>query len=163
MKQSDTSPWYKQFWPWFLITIPAVSIVLSVTMLNLALNTKDSLVIDDYYKEGKAINMELSKVQEAKVLNIETELLIIKNNISLSFLNGAPLTGEALELHFYHSTLEDNDFTILLTRDAEGVYRASAQSEITGKWHVTLSPLDESWKVINDISLPKSTATLFNP
>ncbi|GAB5380673.1 MAG: FixH family protein [Aliiglaciecola sp.] len=163
MKQSDSSPWYKQFWPWFLITIPLISIILSVTMLNLALNTEDSLVIDDYYKEGKAINMELSKVQEARVRNIKTELFVIDDKISLTFLTGAPESGEALELHFYHATLEKNDFTILLTRDAKGIYRATAPNVIAGKWNITLSPVDESWKIINEIVYPKSTTTSFNP
>lgn len=163
MTQSDTSPWYKQFWPWFIITIPLISIILSVTMLNLAINTEDSLVIDDYYKEGKAINMELSKVQEARVRNIETSLLVVDDKITLTFNSGAPASGEALALQFYHSTLQTNDFSILLTRDASGIYRATAEKNISGKWTITLSPLDESWKVVNELAFPKSSPSVFNP
>ena len=94
MKQSDTTPWYKQFWPWFLITIPVISMILSITMLNLALNTEDSLVIDDYYKEGRGINLELTKVQEAKVQGISTRITFNNKRVSLEFNTGAPQSAQ---------------------------------------------------------------------
>ncbi len=114
MKQSDTTPWYKQFWPWFLITIPVISMILSITMLNLALNTEDSLVIDDYYKEGRGINLELTKVQEAKVQDISTRITFNNKRVSLEFNTGAPQSAQALQLFFYHPTLQNKDFSLLL-------------------------------------------------
>ena len=92
----STTPWYKQFWPWFLITIPVISMILSITMLNLALNTEDSLVIDDYYKEGRGINLELTKVQEAKVQGISTRITFNNKRVSLEFNTGAPQSAQAL-------------------------------------------------------------------
>ncbi len=50
------TPWYKQFWPWFLIAVPLITLVMGGVLLKLAISTEDSLVVDDYYKEGKAIN-----------------------------------------------------------------------------------------------------------
>ncbi|MEP4889785.1 MAG: FixH family protein [Aliiglaciecola sp.] len=163
MNRSDKTPWYKQFWPWFLITIPVVSICLSVTMLNLALNTEDSLVIDDYYKEGKGINLELTKIQEAKAQGISTVLTITDNRVQLEFLSGKPNSGEALKLHFYHATLQDKDFSLLLTQDANGIYKATAEEPIKGKWKLTLSPLDEQWKIMQDKGLPQKAPFNFNP
>ncbi|MFT4810576.1 MAG: hypothetical protein ACI9LX_003944, partial [Paraglaciecola sp.] len=65
--QSDIPKvWYKQFWPWFLIIVPLTSMVLSFTMMNLAFTGKDSMVIDDYYKEGRVINLKIKKLQQAK-------------------------------------------------------------------------------------------------
>ncbi|WP_052154971.1 FixH family protein [Aliiglaciecola lipolytica] len=163
MNLSDTTPWYKQFWPWFLITIPVISICLSITMLNLALNTEDSLVIDDYYKEGKGINLELTKIQEAKANGISTNLFIDGSRIQLEFVSGKPSSGEALNLHFYHATLQKNDFSLLLTQDANGFYRGNAEQPIVGKWTITLSPLNEQWKVMQDVGLPQKEAFSFNP
>jgi len=163
MKQIDSEPWYKQFWPWFLITIPVISMILSITMLNLALNTDDSLVIDDYYKQGKAINLELSKVKRAKQLDITTILSIEGMRLALEFTSGQPSTGEALKLAFFHPTLEHQDFSILLTQDASGVYRGVADIELNGKWKVTLSPLNNQWKIVQDINLPRRQGIIFNP
>lgn len=163
MTHSPTIVWYKQFWPWFLITIPALSMVLSFSMLTLAINTDDSLVVDEYYKEGKAINLQLDKVKKARKLGIDTQLSIIDNRIAINFTSGAPASGEALHLDFYHATLESKDFNLLLTQDAAGIYRAQAEIPITGKWNVTLTPLDSSWKVSKPLMLPRSEPIPFKP
>ena len=33
---TDTKPWYKQFWPWFLIALPGSVVVASMFTINLA-------------------------------------------------------------------------------------------------------------------------------
>ena len=42
-----TLSWYKQFWPWFLISLPSPSIA-SIVTINIAIRTDDGLVSDDY-------------------------------------------------------------------------------------------------------------------
>lgn len=163
MNHSPIPVWYKQFWPWFLITVPALSMVLSFSMLTLAINTDDSLVVDEYYKEGKAINLQLDKIKKAKKLDINTLLSVVDNRIAIQFASGAPASGEALHLDFYHATLESKDFHVLLTQDASGTYRAQAEISITGKWNVTLSPLDSSWKVSKPLVFPRSAPIPFKP
>ena len=86
--KAEKRHWYKQFWPWFLIAFPLSSMVLSFTMMKLAFTGKDSLVIDDYYKEGRSINLDLHKFQEAKVRDIEAQLLFGSNTIELVFIKG---------------------------------------------------------------------------
>lgn len=163
MKQSDTTPWYKQFWPWFLITIPVISMILSITMLNLALNTEDSLVIDDYYKEGRGINLELTKVKEAKVQGISTRITFNNKRVSLEFNTGAPQSAQALQLFFYHPTLQNKDFSLLLTQNANRAYTGVSKQDLTGKWTITLTPMDEKWKIVKDITLPREQGFEFNP
>ena len=54
-------------------------------LLNLAISTEDSLVVDDYYKEGKAINARLDK-GIARRKNITTDLTIEDGSIALNFI-----------------------------------------------------------------------------
>ena len=42
-KVEDTEPWYRQFWPWFLIAIPMMSVVVGITMLALAVKERREL------------------------------------------------------------------------------------------------------------------------
>jgi hypothetical protein len=35
------SPWYRQFWPWFLIAIPATGVVMAVIMVATAIAMRD--------------------------------------------------------------------------------------------------------------------------
>ena len=101
------TPWYKQFWPWFLIAVPLITLVMGGVLLKLAISTEDSLVVDDYYKEGKAINARLDKEAIAKRKNITTELTITDGSIAVKFHSGIPQEGNALKLNFYHVTIEE--------------------------------------------------------
>ena len=68
--REDTEPWYKQFWPWFLIALPLSVVIASIVTINIAIETDDGLVSDDYYKEGLAIHKDADSVARAKALGI---------------------------------------------------------------------------------------------
>lgn len=163
MEELDTKPWYTQFWPWFLICIPVSSFIVGGIVVSFATDGTNSLVVDDYYKEGKSINARLDKIEEAKALNITSKLNISSELIELEFLSGAPQSQEALILDFFHVTQEARDFKILLSADANGIYRANIDASINGKWRLRLTPIDEKWKVQKTVILPTSTAISFNP
>ena len=156
-------PWYKEFWPWFLIAVPIVTLIMGGVLLKLAISTEDSLVVDDYYKEGKAINATLDKEALARKRNITTDLTIGNGSIALKFHSGIPQEGNALKLSFYHVTLEERDISVLLSRDASGIYRGFIEQNMDGKWRVSLTPFDESWKIQNTLNLPYSGTIKFNP
>ena len=40
--REDTKPWYRQFWPWFLIALPGSVVVASMVTIWLAASTSDS-------------------------------------------------------------------------------------------------------------------------
>ena len=47
---TDTRPWYRQFWPWFLIALPAISVVASFVSLALAIRNADEVVSEPGYE-----------------------------------------------------------------------------------------------------------------
>ena len=50
-------PWYRQFWPWFIIALPASVVIASFVTLWLAISNPDHLVVDD--DEYRSLNSEL--------------------------------------------------------------------------------------------------------
>ncbi|MBT0586322.1 FixH family protein [Alteromonas oceanisediminis] len=157
-------PWYKQFWPWFLIAIPLSSFIVGFTVLHLAINSSDSLVVDDYYKEGRTINARLDKIEQARQQNMSAGLSFADDgSVQLRFLSGVPRTGEAIQLGMYHVTLKDRDITVMLTRDATGLYRGYTEQPLQGKWRVTLLPVSESWKIQQVVALPRSDEIRLTP
>ena len=58
-------PWYREPWPWILISGPAIVVVAGFYTLYLAVVGADPLVVDNYYKEGLAINRVLERDQAA--------------------------------------------------------------------------------------------------
>lgn len=156
-------PWYKQFWPWFLIAVPVITMVMGGVLLKLAISTQDSLVVDDYYKEGKAINASLAREREAKRRNITADVSITQGSVVLEFHSGIPQDGNAVRLSFYHTTQQIKDFSILLSRDANGLYRGYSEAMVPGKWRMTLEPVDESWKIQQQIWLPAEQTISLKP
>lgn len=48
-------PWFKQFWPWFIIALPASVVIASFFTLWLAVSNPDHLVVDeDEYQQIKS-------------------------------------------------------------------------------------------------------------
>jgi hypothetical protein len=114
------------------------------------------MVIDDYYKEGRVINLKIKKLQQAKILNISTKTQVFADYVEVIFISGEPESGEALILDFYHSTQKFKDFSVTVLRDANGVYRAPLTEDMLGKWQLSLHPFNEDWKIQKVVSLPQT-------
>jgi hypothetical protein len=159
----DILPWYKQFWPWFLIFVPAITVVVCAMLIYVAVDTEDSIVVDDYYKKGKAINLELSKINAAKQLDIQIGLKTQQQELKVNFVSGNVAHPLPLRATFYHPTLEDRDFMVNLTADASGGYSAPLPEHAKGNWRITLTPFDQSWKLQTKVALPSSSEILIAP
>lgn len=60
----DTVPWYKQGWPWFLMFFPATAVVAGLITFWIAYSSFDGMVVDDYYKEGRAIDKTMARFDQ---------------------------------------------------------------------------------------------------
>ncbi len=57
IEKTPEPPWYRQFWPWFIIALPASSVIASLTLVYLAVSRPDYVVIKD--EEYRQLNSEL--------------------------------------------------------------------------------------------------------
>ncbi|GAA4886762.1 FixH family protein [Ferrimonas pelagia] len=146
-------PWYKQFWPWFLIILPACAVSASIYTYYVAATSPFSMVSEDYYKEGKGINQDLSRIRAAQNMGLSFSLQITDGEIVIEQHGGAPLPG-AIELEFHHATLEQRDFVQMLTKDGNGRYRLRRTDSLDGTWLVQIDAFDQSWRLQTRITLP---------
>jgi len=58
-------PWYRQFWPWFIIALPTAAVIASFVSLWLAISHPDQLIVTD--DEYRHINDGLKAHSAAKV------------------------------------------------------------------------------------------------
>lgn len=146
-------PWYKQFWPWLLISLPVFSVVKAVHTVYIMNKQNPDLVVDDYYAEGKAINMNLAKYREAASRNLSGGVLLAGNKVIVN-LKANPLLGDKLQLTFVHNTVASKDFKVLAERSGELMFVADLPSVIDGKWNLVVSDTKEEWKLRASFVLP---------
>ncbi|MGR4990371.1 FixH family protein [Vibrio rotiferianus] len=153
-------PWYKQFWPWFLIILPLTVVVWTVVTVVVFANNSVSLVAEDYYKKGKGINIDISKMNVARDLGLNATVSSDKNTVVIAFNKGELPHFPALTATFTHRTLPDRDFTKLLTADAKGNYRLTPEDSIQGPWFVELEPHNKEWMIQGRVEFPAQPTIL---
>lgn len=165
MVTSDTKPWYRQFWPCFLLGILMMSICSGLTMAFLAINSADGLVKDDYYKDGLAINKVLVHDTLAQQLNVQAEININnEKDISVTLFHDKSFSvPPALTLDFIFPTRANRDQTITLQKTADGHYQGSSNQPIRGHWYLELKPDAQSWRLTGEIYLPQQPLLLLKP
>ncbi|WP_286272747.1 FixH family protein [Thalassotalea hakodatensis] len=149
------TPWYKEPWAWLVFFLPFSAVVAGITTVIIANTDPDPLVVGDYYKKGKAINLEISKIKLAQKLGMKFDLKL-DNQVLVIKPTGIDTEFPLLNVNFYHPTLKDKDFYFALTPDASGHFRQYIEQEVKGKWRVTIAPFEEHWKIQNVITLPQS-------
>ena len=142
----DTLPWYRQFWPWFLITLPACVVVAGFFTLYIANRGADDLVVDDYYKVGLAINRQLEKQQRATDQGISATLQFSAETVTVK-TTGPVVAGE-LHLRMSHPMEADRDFDVTLSRISEELYRGRLTQPVAPRWHWTLQlQAPDGWRL----------------
>lgn len=150
--REDSQPWFKQFWPWFLISIPAGTIVAAMFTINLAVETSDGLVKDDYYKEGLAIHKDADRVLEADRLGLHGELSHdpASGRVEL-LLEGTP--SKLLKLTLYHPTRSHQDQLVDLQSAGNGRYVGRLDTLAPANWRVSVEPENGEWRISGRLSV----------
>lgn len=141
------APWYAQFWPWFLILLPASAVAASVASLIIALDNADPLVRADWSRAGDEINVELGLEREAARRGIAATLALTAEKPGLSVTLDGEVEGlERIEISLRHPTDATRDLSAVVVRDAAGPgYFTALPSVARGSWHLTIAPPDRSW------------------
>ncbi|MAL98621.1 FixH family protein [Hydrocarboniclastica marina] len=150
MKQrsTDSTPWYRQFWPWVLLGIPMCSVIYSAFFITMAVTTENALVTDDYYKEGRAINQTLKRDREALARGLVAEYRLSESGVlNVVLESDEPLPTDTLILRLIHPTLENRDSLIRLGRTSGNHFEARLADKLDGRWYLDLRDASNEWRI----------------
>ncbi len=159
---TDSKPWYKQFWPWFIISLPLSSVITGMVTLTLAIDGGDSLVREDWYKDGMAINQRLDKRNRAKDAGIKAFFSFDKeeNIVSLRITNPNGATSDDLKLELVHPTLANRDIKTDLFKTPDDRYFAKLGSTPSGFYYTLLSSQAGDWEIESKINFANATSEI---
>ncbi|MCI2284524.1 FixH family protein [Colwellia sp. MSW7] len=146
--------WYREPWAWLVFILPFTAVVAGIATYIIANTNADSLVVGDYYKTGKAINLQVAKVKQAQKLGMRFGLKLHNNELVIK-PTGIEKSFPVLNITFFHPTLENKDFNLTLTPDGNGYFRHQFDHDLSGKWKITITPFEKTWKIQDTISLPQ--------
>jgi len=163
MNNKNSGPWYKHFWPWYIVFMKLAVLTAIIITAVIVKKNPTSMVIDDYYNEGRAINWQLDRIERAVELDIQLRLNVVDQMFTLEFASGEPEQRTALRVMFYHPTLDDRDFDLLVPHASDGIYRTEFPENITGHWRIDIEPFDREWRVSESVTLPFNKSILIIP
>ena len=147
---ASAEPWYRQFWPWFLILLPMLSVVGGIVTIFVATNSPHSMVVDDYARIGLATHRKLERDRQAAILGVGADLEIPADaaEIRVRLSGGASHPGHLI-LKLSHPTVSALDQEMTLPGHGE-IYSARLASPLSGRWYVQLEPPDGSWRLAGE-------------
>lgn len=162
-RNGANEPWYKEPWVWLLIALPMSAVIGGMITLYLAVTTSDGLVVDDYYKHGKAINRVLARDRAAAARRLEArfQIDVAHNRMTLTLQAQDAVLPETLRFSFLHPTRKGYDQRVLLERTGEGRYAGNVAELSRGTWHVQLET--EDWRLSGSTQVPQTGPTVLIP
>lgn len=137
-------PWYRHPWPWLIMSIPAISAVLGITMLILATSSYDGLVAEDYYKQGMAINEVLDKEARAQRAGLHAGATVDEGRVRIMLTGDTP---SALKLRLVHPTRAGEDMLLRLYPIRTGFYEAAWPEFPPGRRLAMLEDGTGTWRI----------------
>ncbi|MDH4096645.1 MAG: FixH family protein [Betaproteobacteria bacterium] len=140
------TPWYRERWTWIVMAPPTAAVLAGLATWWIAASGADSLVADDYYKQGLAINKVIAREERARALGLRAELELGQGRIRVRLEGAAP---EALFVHLAHRTRAGYDQRLRLARAGE-FYEAELAPLAPGGWRVLIEDPRSSWRIVRE-------------
>lgn len=167
MSDTPIPPWYKQFWPWFLLGLLFSSIIFSITFAVMSIKSYDGMVVqEDYYEHGKAINMVLAKQERARELNLSADLRIDPLTSDIVIDLAGDVRPDKLYLDLIFPTEDDRDQSFVLEHVREGRYITQGPDNLRYRWYLQIQPVqgdNADWRLIGEARFPNEESIALLP
>jgi hypothetical protein len=148
-------PWYCHRWPWLLMVGPVTVLIAGAITMWISFSGADALVVDDYYKQGKAINLDLRRDRMAASLGLSLTLRFDAATGTLrGRVRGASDTT-TMSLSLVHPTLPAKDRRLVAVSDSQGNFSVVLPMLERALWQVQLQDAAHTWRLHGNWAWPQ--------
>lgn len=151
--KDNSKPWYREPWPWFLMSGPIIVIIAAVISAWIAIRSSDGLVTEDYYKQGLEAGETLARSKRAVELGISAGLRLTEDQVQIRLTSGQAERPEILSLVLSHPTRAGIDQKSQLRRSGDA-YVGKLNLPASGQWLVLIEDGERTWRVMGSVMLP---------
>lgn len=155
--QPAAAPWYRHRWPWFIMLGPVAVMLATAVTVWLALRTPDAMVVDDYYKQGKAINQDLRRDRVATSLRLVLDARLDARTRTLSGQLrsfGRPMLAP-FRIGLAHPTQPHKDRVLEVVPDDYGNFSVGVPGIEPTHWRVVVEGEGREWRLARSWSPAK--------
>jgi hypothetical protein len=155
--------WKREPLVWMVIAIPFSAVVMGVVMITLAIQSSSGLVVDDYYKKGKQINLVLARDRLAHELGLAAGFsLTDSGKVEIHFdPEVSVIPGERIELRLVHATRPGLDQRLEFDNNQLRLFEADLELNGQGRWNLYLQTPD--WRLTGSLQYPLQRSAELRP
>jgi hypothetical protein len=155
LARTDAKPWYAQRWPWLLMLGPTAVVVAGAYTTWLAVRTPDATVVDDYYKQGKAINQDLRRDRQASALGLALHARFDGGKLEGRLTSHGQVLGAPFRIMLAHPTQPQKDRAMLVVPGAGGGFSVALPALEHTHWQVVVEGAQRDWRLARSWDWPR--------
>lgn len=134
---------------------PFVVLIAGAMTMWISFSGADALVVDDYYKQGKAINQDLRRDQQAADMGLSLSLRFDAASGTLLGQVRGFKQRSALSLSLIHPTMPEKDLKLEAVVDEQGRFVMALPLLDRALWKVQLEDVTRTWRLRGSWAWPQ--------
>lgn len=131
-------PWYRHFWPWFVLGLLGTSVVGSLTTVYIAVSGRDPEVRDGWRQDAKAVVRDDHRQRMASDLGLGADVSVTADTLRIRLDARPGLAPDVVSVQLIHPTIARRDIELEALPDESGEFVARRPADLGGRYTLSL-------------------------
>ncbi len=160
----EVKPWYKEPWPFILISITGLGVVAGSTLAYIGLSNPPEIVSGEFEQLGRGLTDTNVRTAQARALGLSGNLMIEGDKVVLKLeALDVEALPDSLLVQFEHPATSEGDTTALLLRSTHGDYEGLVSSAPHQRSRIIVADLSRTWWLAGRLDGSEGQAVEVNP